>query len=116
MRWAGNPNIVIAAKFLGVKATVQVPTFDSTFLLTSIHALPAPAVQLLDLTLFATARITLRPLVPVFPCFAKIAISLMEKVLLVCSPLISQSRSSIPLNLFSALHPLCSLQLISVSK
>lgn len=37
-------------------------------------------VQLVDVQVFATARITLKPLVPVFPCFSKIVISLMDKV------------------------------------
>ncbi|XP_056171058.1 synaptotagmin-2-like isoform X2 [Syzygium oleosum] len=42
MKWAGNPNIIVAAKAFGLRATVQ-------------------------------------PLVPTFPCFAKIFVSLMEK-------------------------------------
>ncbi|RWW40387.1 hypothetical protein BHE74_00054216 [Ensete ventricosum] len=33
----------------------------------------------IDLQVFATPRITLKPLVPSFPCFAKILVSLMEK-------------------------------------
>jgi len=33
-----------------------------------------------DVQVFATARITLKPLVPVFPCFSKIVVSLMDKV------------------------------------
>lgn len=37
-------------------------------------------MQLVDVQVFATARITLKPLVPVFPCFSKIVVSLMEKV------------------------------------
>ena len=35
---------------------------------------------MLDLQVFASPRITLKPLVPSFPCFAKILVSLMEKV------------------------------------
>ncbi|KAI0520356.1 hypothetical protein KFK09_007828 [Dendrobium nobile] len=35
--------------------------------------------QVIDLQVFAIPRITLKPLVPSFPCFAKIFISLMEK-------------------------------------
>ncbi|KAG5542457.1 hypothetical protein RHGRI_022106 [Rhododendron griersonianum] len=58
MKWAGNPNITIAAKAFGLRATVQV----------------------VDLQVFACPRITLKPLVPSFPCFAKILVSLMEKV------------------------------------
>ncbi|KAL3514786.1 hypothetical protein ACH5RR_027503 [Cinchona calisaya] len=56
-KWAGNPNITIAVKAFGLRATVQV----------------------LDLQIFASPRITLKPLVPSFPCFAKILVSLMEK-------------------------------------
>ncbi|KAK2660752.1 hypothetical protein Ddye_007285 [Dipteronia dyeriana] len=57
MKWAGNPNINVAAKAFGLKASVQV----------------------VDLQVFAAPRITLKPLVPTFPCFAKIYVSLMEK-------------------------------------
>jgi Ca2+-dependent lipid-binding protein len=57
-KFAGNPNIIIAVKAFGLKATVQ----------------------LVDVQVFATARVTLKPLIPVFPCFSKIVISLMEKV------------------------------------
>ncbi|CAI9116966.1 OLC1v1018268C2 [Oldenlandia corymbosa var. corymbosa] len=57
LKWAGNPNIIIAVKAFGLRATVQV----------------------LDLQVFASPRITLKPLVPSFPCFAKILVSLMEK-------------------------------------
>jgi hypothetical protein len=37
-------------------------------------------LQVIDLQVFAVPRITLKPLVPSFPCFAKILVSLMEKV------------------------------------
>lgn len=57
LKWAGNPNILVAIKAFGLKATAQV----------------------LDLQVFACPRITLKPLVPSFPCFAKILVSLMEK-------------------------------------
>ncbi|KAI3930783.1 hypothetical protein MKX01_037229 [Papaver californicum] len=57
LKWAGNPNVIVAIKSFGLKATVQV----------------------LDLQVFASPRITLKPLVPSFPCFAKILVSLMEK-------------------------------------
>ncbi|KAL9244037.1 hypothetical protein vseg_017854 [Gypsophila vaccaria] len=57
LRWAGNPNIHVVVKAFGLKATVQV----------------------VDLQVFAHPRITLKPLVPAFPCFAKIFVSLMEK-------------------------------------
>lgn len=36
--------------------------------------------QLVDLQIFATPRVALKPLVPTFPCFANIVASLMEKV------------------------------------
>ena len=36
--------------------------------------------QLVDLQIFAAPRITLKPLVPTFPCFASLVLSLMEKV------------------------------------
>ncbi|RCV06265.1 hypothetical protein SETIT_1G149300v2 [Setaria italica] len=57
VKWAGNPNITVVVKAYGLKATAQV----------------------IDLQVFALPRITLRPLVPSFPCFAKILVSLMEK-------------------------------------
>ncbi|GLT30742.1 hypothetical protein SLA2020_055310 [Shorea laevis] len=57
IKWAGNPNVTIAVKAFGLKATVQV----------------------IDLQIFLEPRITLKPLVPSFPCFAKIYVSLMEK-------------------------------------
>ncbi|XP_073289992.1 synaptotagmin-2-like [Primulina huaijiensis] len=57
LKWAANPNILVAVKAFGLRATVQV----------------------LDLQVFASPRITLKPLVPSFPCFANIHISLMEK-------------------------------------
>ncbi|KAK1305354.1 Synaptotagmin-2 [Acorus calamus] len=57
LKWAGNPNVIVVVKAFGLKATVQV----------------------VDLQVFASPRITLKPLVPSFPCFAKILVSLMEK-------------------------------------
>ncbi|KAJ6840023.1 synaptotagmin-2-like [Iris pallida] len=57
LKWAGNPNITLVVKKFGLKATVQV----------------------IDLQIFAMPRITLKPLVPSFPCFANILVSLMEK-------------------------------------
>eukprot|EP00271_Cylindrocystis_brebissonii_P006518 TRINITY_DN19297_c0_g1_i1.p1 TRINITY_DN19297_c0_g1~~TRINITY_DN19297_c0_g1_i1.p1 ORF type:complete len:594 (-),score=180.44 TRINITY_DN19297_c0_g1_i1:905-2686(-) len=57
LKWAGDWNIIVALKFLGIKASVQ----------------------LTDLTLFLTPRITMKPLIPVFPCFSKITVSLMDK-------------------------------------
>eukprot|EP00250_Pteridium_aquilinum_P006946 c16764_g1_i2 orf=140-1756(+) len=57
IKWAGNPNILVVVKAFGLKATVQ----------------------LVDLQVFAIVRLTLKPLVPSFPCFSKIVLSLMEK-------------------------------------
>ncbi|XP_031383535.1 synaptotagmin-3 isoform X2 [Punica granatum] len=57
IRWAGNPNIVLSVKVL------------------SLHI----RIQLVDLQVFAAPRVTLKPLVPTFPCFANAAVSLMEK-------------------------------------
>ncbi|XVE68870.1 hypothetical protein DITRI_Ditri09bG0104500 [Diplodiscus trichospermus] len=57
VRWAGNPNIVLVLKLLSLRITVQ----------------------LLDLQIFATPRITLKPLVPTLPCFATVVVSLLEK-------------------------------------
>ncbi|KAK9987770.1 hypothetical protein SO802_028009 [Lithocarpus litseifolius] len=57
IKWAGNPNVTVAVKAFGLKATVQV----------------------VDLQVFAAPRITLKPLVPSFPCFANIHVSLMDK-------------------------------------
>uniref|UniRef100_A0A2P2KZS0 Synaptotagmin-1-like n=1 Tax=Rhizophora mucronata TaxID=61149 RepID=A0A2P2KZS0_RHIMU len=57
VKWAANPDVTVAIKALGLKATVQV----------------------VDLQVFASPRVTLKPLVPSFPCFAKIFVSLMGK-------------------------------------
>ncbi|XP_010941315.1 synaptotagmin-2 isoform X1 [Elaeis guineensis] len=57
LKWAGNPNVTVLVKAFGLKASIQV----------------------VDLQIFASPRITLKPLVPSFPCFAKILVSLMEK-------------------------------------
>ncbi|KAG2698321.1 hypothetical protein I3760_07G146200 [Carya illinoinensis] len=57
VKWAGNPNIIVAVKAFGLRATVQV----------------------VDLQVFVAPRITLKPLVPTFPCFSNIYVSLMEK-------------------------------------
>ncbi|KAI9128514.1 hypothetical protein K1719_001507 [Acacia pycnantha] len=57
LKWAANPNIIVAVKAFGLKATVQV----------------------VDLQVFLSPRITLKPLVPTFPCFCNIFLSLMEK-------------------------------------
>ncbi|PKA65091.1 Synaptotagmin-3 [Apostasia shenzhenica] len=57
VRWAGNCNITVALKLFSFKFTIQ----------------------LLDLQIFLAPRVTLKPLVPSFPCFANIIVSLVEK-------------------------------------
>lgn len=57
IKWAGNPNIVIAIKISSLRIKIQ----------------------LVDLQVFAVPRVTLKPLVPTFPCFANVVVSLMEK-------------------------------------
>ncbi|KAH7851638.1 hypothetical protein Vadar_014586 [Vaccinium darrowii] len=57
LKWAGNQNVMLVLKAFGLKASIQV----------------------VDLHIFAAPRITLKPLVPSFPCFANIQVSLMEK-------------------------------------
>uniref|UniRef100_A0A0E0C9I3 Synaptotagmin n=1 Tax=Oryza meridionalis TaxID=40149 RepID=A0A0E0C9I3_9ORYZ len=57
LKWAANPNVTVVVKAYGLKETIQV----------------------VDLQVFASPRITLKPLVATIPCFAKILVSLMEK-------------------------------------
>ncbi|KAF9594777.1 hypothetical protein IFM89_034760 [Coptis chinensis] len=57
VRWAGNPNVTVLLKFPFLQMNVQ----------------------LVDLQIFAAPRVILKPLVPTFPCFASIVVSLMEK-------------------------------------
>ncbi|CAN1258119.1 SYT3 [Linum perenne] len=57
VRWAGNPNITLVLKIMSLPITVQ----------------------LVDLQVFAAPRISLKPLVPAFPCFASIAVSLLNR-------------------------------------
>ncbi|CAA2958599.1 synaptotagmin-3 isoform X2, partial [Olea europaea subsp. europaea] len=57
LRWAGNAVIVLAIKLLSLEVTVQ----------------------LIDIHISAATRIILKPCVPTFPCFANIAVTLMEK-------------------------------------
>nr|XP_043607386.1 synaptotagmin-3-like isoform X2 [Erigeron canadensis] len=57
IKWAGNSNIVIAVKISSL----------------------CIKIQLVDLQVFALPRITLKPLVPTFPCFSNVVVSLMEK-------------------------------------
>ncbi|KAG8380511.1 hypothetical protein BUALT_Bualt06G0023300 [Buddleja alternifolia] len=57
IRWAGNPNIIVAATISSMRITIQ----------------------LVDVQVFAAPRVTLKPLVPTIPCFANVVVSLMEK-------------------------------------
>ncbi|KAL8130617.1 hypothetical protein V2J09_019772 [Rumex salicifolius] len=57
IKWAGNPNIVVVVKMLSVPIRIQ----------------------LIDLQVFASPRVRLKPLVPTFPCFSNIVVSLIEK-------------------------------------
>ncbi|KAH7841002.1 hypothetical protein Vadar_024391 [Vaccinium darrowii] len=57
IKWAGNPNITLVLKVLSLSITVQI----------------------VDLQVFVAPRITLKHLVPSFPCFSTIVVSLMEK-------------------------------------
>lgn len=45
-----------------------------------IPEIDSASSQFVDLQIFAAPRLTLKPLVPAFPCFGKISVSLMEKV------------------------------------
>ncbi|KAK4834120.1 hypothetical protein QYF36_017333 [Acer negundo] len=57
VRWAGNPDITLVLKLFSLPITVQ----------------------LSDVQISTAPRIVLKPLVPAFPCFANIEVSLMEK-------------------------------------
>ncbi|KAL6586454.1 hypothetical protein OROMI_001442 [Orobanche minor] len=57
IRWAGNPNIIVAVTISSIQLTIQ----------------------LVDFQVFAAPRLTLKPLVPTIPCFANVVVSLMEK-------------------------------------
>nr|XP_017188132.1 synaptotagmin-3-like isoform X2 [Malus domestica] len=57
IKWAGNPNIILVLKVLSLRITIQ----------------------LVDLQVYLVPRIAFKPLVPSFPCFANIVVSLMEK-------------------------------------
>ncbi|KAB5557698.1 hypothetical protein DKX38_008607 [Salix brachista] len=83
LKWAGNPNIIIAVKAFGLKATVQaMKILAHAHPLLSLQATSLTSLdhsQVVDLQVFATPRITLKPLIPSFPCFANIHVSLLEK-------------------------------------
>lgn len=57
IRWAGNPNIVLMLRLFSLQIRIQ----------------------LVDLQIFTAPRVALKPLVPAFPCFSNIVVSLLEK-------------------------------------
>ncbi|XP_039047281.1 synaptotagmin-3-like [Hibiscus syriacus] len=57
IRWAGNPNIILAVKLLSFRITIQI----------------------VDIQVLMSPRITLKPLVPTIPCFANVSISLLKR-------------------------------------
>ncbi|GMG99413.1 hypothetical protein Nepgr_001253 [Nepenthes gracilis] len=57
IKWAGNPNIVLMVQLLSIRIRIQ----------------------LVDFQVFFAPRIRLKPLVPTFPCFSSIVMSLIEK-------------------------------------
>ncbi|XP_022134404.1 synaptotagmin-3-like isoform X2 [Momordica charantia] len=57
VRWAGNPNIVLVLRLFSLNIKIQ----------------------LVDLQIFAAPWAALKPLVPTFPCFSNIVVSLLEK-------------------------------------
>lgn len=85
IKFAGNPNITVVAKAFGLRATVQVglshniPTAVGFVCLVHL-VVTKKCLQVVDVQVFATARVTFKPLLPVFPCFGKVIVSLMEKV------------------------------------
>ncbi|GMY06581.1 synaptotagmin-3-like isoform X2, partial [Fagus crenata] len=54
VRWAGNPNITLVLKLFSLRITLL----------------------LVDIQIFAASRMVLKPLVPAFPCFVSIVVSL----------------------------------------
>ncbi|KAG9445632.1 hypothetical protein H6P81_011760 [Aristolochia fimbriata] len=57
IRWAGNANVTVVLKILSLHFTIQ----------------------LVDLQVYMAPRVSLKPLVPTFPCFSSISVSLTEK-------------------------------------
>ncbi|XP_022993799.1 synaptotagmin-3-like isoform X1 [Cucurbita maxima] len=57
IRWAGNPDVVLVLRLFSLQIRIQ----------------------LIDLQIFAAPQIVLKPLVPAFPCFSNIVVSLLEK-------------------------------------
>ncbi|KAJ0663462.1 putative C2 domain, synaptotagmin-like mitochondrial-lipid-binding domain, C2 domain superfamily [Helianthus annuus] len=56
-KWAGNPNIILVLNVLYLPIKVQ----------------------LIDMQISASVRVTLKPFVPTFPCFSNIFVSLLDK-------------------------------------
>ncbi|KAG2690154.1 hypothetical protein I3843_09G170400 [Carya illinoinensis] len=57
VRWAGNPNVTLVFQLSSLEITLQ----------------------LVDIQIFAAPRVVLKPLMPTFPCFGSMVVSLMEK-------------------------------------
>ncbi|KAF4361859.1 hypothetical protein G4B88_009231 [Cannabis sativa] len=83
LRWAGNPNISFTIKLLSLRLKIQVNILKGSIVNVFFYVYEKDnslsKLQLVDLQIFAAPRITLKPLVPTFPCFANVVISLMEK-------------------------------------
>ncbi|KAF3433954.1 hypothetical protein FNV43_RR25057 [Rhamnella rubrinervis] len=91
IRWAGNPNIVLLIKLFstnyssGQKSLID-EFITNEFVVLSLYKLDhcvlkidSLCFQLVDLQIHAALRISLKPLVPTFPCFTNVVVSLMEK-------------------------------------
>ncbi|RWV93300.1 hypothetical protein BHE74_00024007 [Ensete ventricosum] len=80
LKWAGNPNVIIVIKAYGLRLTIQVINIclilDTSGFgaceLVQLYMTAEGEFEVVDLQIFAAPRITLKPLVPSFPCFAKI--------------------------------------------
>lgn len=57
IKWAGNPNMLVAVALSSQRITIQ----------------------FVEIQVYAALRITMKPLVPTFPCFSKIVVSLLGK-------------------------------------
>ncbi|KAJ6901870.1 synaptotagmin-3-like isoform X1 [Populus alba x Populus x berolinensis] len=89
IRWAGNPNIVLVLKLISGKKNQEAQSFFRKLVLLvdlillkkmhGSHCTDNASLQLVDLQIFAAPRVALKPLVPTFPCFANIVVSLMER-------------------------------------
>lgn len=83
IKWAGNPNIVLVLKVLSLRIRVQVSESETVkewnIGISTAEYLNVLTLQLVDLQFFAIVRVALKPLLPTFPCFGMVVVSLMEK-------------------------------------